>query len=405
MPPRHAVAALAEGDLIPSRRRAIIATSAVRQITGFHESDFASTVTVSPRALTRILKVLAAARDRTSKKLYGMEQRIRLTTSAQTVSLVARTNAAELRVEMPGDIVGGLDTFVPWETLERLSQSPDPIVFGERAAESGRTRETWGRFPLRLWHPNGEADMDLVWDEPAAVLDADALAAYLRVLRMAAAPPNDPPALQGIAVNPQDRWCVATNGSRLVRTPLPGPIKGPAHIVARGGVSAILAVLGPRPRGQATWQVSSCWAICRYGSTTIAAALIPLPYPDIRRALPEGYAEEATVDGRTLAHALKTLRRAIGDDRLTNIHMDWLANGLRLSLGNTDAPVPGPLHVPGTGKLPGGASVSATFYPRSLTSLDTLRAGPVRCQYSAPNMPVLFTQTHIEHLIQPLRTR
>ena len=385
----------------PREERCLMATIAERQINWF--SAPGPNATISSKALAQALKPLVAAHDRSAKE--AIAHRVHVATSGHTVFLASRAREAEIRVSLPGEVSGTLDTLIPWDTLTQLSQIPGPIILDDRSADTIQGAQTWNPFPLHLWHPEGEADMDWAREQPVVEVDAATLSASLKVLCVATARPNDMrQVLRGILISPKDRWCVATDGSHLIRTPWPGPITGPDYVVSLNGVKAILAILGDHPRGQATWQDSRRWVIVRYGTIEVAARYIEGRYPDVHRLFPENYSAEATVDGRELAQAIKAIRRAIRDDRGAIVHVGWRADGLALSVANTETTCD--LTVPGVGRgmLPNDVSICATFSPYNLAIVEkTLRAGPVRWQRSTEEWPALLTQDDTQYLIQPVR--
>lgn len=379
-----------------------MATMPERQISWFSDPDREPTATISSKALARALKLLAAARDRSAKE--EIAHRVHVTTCGDTVSLISRAREAEMRVSLPGEVSGTLDTLIPWDTLTQLSRIPGTIILGGRSAETIQGTQSWGRFPLRLWHPEGEADMDYVREQPVVEVDAATLSASLKVLRVAAARSSYAPVLQGILVSPTDHWCVATDGSHMILTPLPGPITGPDQTVSLNGAKAILTALGDRPRGQATWQDGRRWVICRYGTVEVAARYVEGRYPNVYRVFPESYSAEATVDGRELAQAIKAIRRATRDDRGALVRVAWRTDGLALSAANAETACDLSVPAVGRGMLPNDVSVCATFSPYNLAILEkTLHAGPVRWQRSTEESPALLTQGDTRYLILPVR--
>lgn len=377
--------------------------SSARQIDWFSAFDDTPAVTLSAPALARVLKILAGARNRFEKR--EVFQTVRLTASGGTVSLTARCEAAETRVRLAGDVVGSLDTLVPWTTMNQLAKTAGPITFRDERAETTVGQYTWDRCPVTHWPGDADAAMESPTPETSApvVLDAATLRRHLHTLRTATAPRWDSRTiLTGILIDPGHRRCVATDGTHLIRTSLPGPLAGSPLVIAPEGVAALLAVLGPTPRGTITWHHSVPWIVCRYDTADAAVRLLEGRYPDINRLFPETYPAEATVAGRDLASALARVGAAARDVRGAVLFITWEANGLVVSTDDSTPPLCIP--VPGQGQIPLGESLYAAFYPENLTVIGkTLDSGPVRCQYSGREWPTLFTQGDVAYLILPQR--
>ena len=232
-------------------------------------------------------------------------------------------------------------------------------------------------------------------------VDAPALSAFLRALRVAIPREDFRPILKAALVDPQERWCASTNGHHVVRTALPGPLFGLPVVVALDGVAALITALGSDPHGTVAWQNDSRWLVCRYGPVEVATALLDGRYPDIRRVIPDVYSAEAIVEGRPLADGLTAVSRAIRDVRGAEMSVIWRPDGLEV-MGHADATIS--RFVPGTGTVPAGASVCARFAPTDLHHLgQALQPGPVRWQYSQPESPARIIQGRIEHIVLPLR--
>ena len=289
--------------------------------------------------------------------------------------------------------------------MNQLAKTAGPIAFRDERAETTVGQYTWDPCSLTHWPDDADAAMESPTPETSAlvVLDAATLRRHLHTLRTATAPRWDSRTiLTGILIDPGNRRCVATDGTRLIWTPLPGPITGSPYVIAPEGIAALLAALGPTPHGTITWHQSLQWIVCRHDTAEVAVRLLDGRYPDINRLFPETYPAEATVAGRDLANALAHVGAAVRNVRGAFLFITWQANGLVVSTDDSNPPLCIP--VPGQGQIPPGESIYAAFYPENLTAIGkTLDSGPVRCQYSEREGSTLLTQGDVAHLILPLR--
>lgn len=364
---------------------------ATRQLSWFPRSDFEPTVALSSSAWRSALHALAAARRR--GRADDAAPGIHVSARDNVAHLTAEVPTCRVSVAVPGTVTGSLATVIPWSIVDDLPTGP--VVLRPTRLQSGDA--------VRTWRADAVTDVSQRFDPPVPgvvdTLDAAPLRRHLQALLAATARLEDRPILTGILIEPLQHRAIATDGQWLVRVPWAGSLLSPPYVLSGDGLRRLLRVLGPNPRGPATWQLTESAVWMAHGPTRVAVARLTGRFPDSDRLFPEHYPVTATAPGDALASALIDAERTVRPTRDTVIQVTWDAEGLLIE---TDR---------GFRRLVAGATtpatrpaVSARFSSEVLVRLArTLDPGPVVWSYPEPEVPVLITQGAQECLVLPLR--
>jgi len=266
----------------------------------------------------KLQTILAVISTRTTLPILG---NVLLKAEACQLSLAATDLDISLCCSVPAEVGGSGSTTVPARMLaEIVRELPDENVSFSVSNHRMEIKSGRGVYRISGTSPEEFPRLPAVPTVSGVVIPADELQTLVQRTSYAVSTDDTRPALNGILwqANGEKTFIVATDGHRLARVTIPGErLKGLEGelIIPPRALSLVLKVLGDDTE-DVTVIFGEKNAVFKVSDMVITSRLIEGPYPNYQQVIPTGNDKFLTVDGETLAAAVR--RVAVLSNSLTH---------------------------------------------------------------------------------------